>query len=205
MEKACIPKQILKIIEAKCKDNPKVYWHGSASGNLCGGSSGLHLGTEKAAKIALEARIGIPANGKGWRGDKEYGKTLLAGQKTLHKLDPKGFNVTGINVEAPKEDYYPKNFIEENKKFAEQLTYPDGTKMPLDVKPSVDPFVIVGDMTNTPSKPHGDWKANAYMRSNLKKGTAKRGYFYTNIGEDEGSISVVVPNGNHLARVKCKT
>jgi hypothetical protein len=178
----------------KCKDNPKIYWHGSASRNLCGGVSGLHIGTKKAATQALEARIGIPADGKGWIGNREYGKTLLAGKKTLKKLDPKGFNVTGINCEAPDKDYRPKKILE----------YPDGTKMPMTVKPAVKPYVILGPMTNTPSSPHEDWKANGYMRANLKKGTAKRGYFYTNVGEDAGSISATVPNGHHLARVKCK-
>jgi hypothetical protein len=49
-----------------------VFWHGSPSGDLRGGKSGLHVGTKEAAKQALEARIGIPADGKGWSGDREY-------------------------------------------------------------------------------------------------------------------------------------
>lgn len=196
----CIPKKVT----INCKNGPTIYWHGSASGDLRGGATGLHIGTKKAATQALEARIGIPADGEGWKGNKEYGKTLLAGKKTLHKLDPEGFNVTGINCEAPDEDYYPKDFIRINKKFAEQLKYPEGTKMPMTVKPEVAPYIIVGKMSNTPSAPHSDWKANGYMRANLKKGTAKRGYFYTNIGEDEGSISATLPNCHHLLRVKCR-
>ncbi|VVB55131.1 Uncharacterised protein [uncultured archaeon] len=176
-------------VNGKCHP---VYWHGSASGNLRGGATGLHLGTKEAATIALEARIGIPADGKGWTGNREYGKTLLAGKKTLHKLDPKGFNVTGYNVEAPKEDYYPDK----------TLFYPDGTPMPMTVKPEVAPYIILGEMTNTPSNAYNDWKANGYMKASLKKGNAKRGFFYINEGEDTGSVSVVVPNGSHVMRIE---
>ncbi len=56
-------------------------WHrGSATGDLRGGKTGLHLGTFKAAKQALEATIGIPVEGE-WDGHREYGKTLLCGRK----------------------------------------------------------------------------------------------------------------------------
>jgi hypothetical protein len=36
------------------------------------------------------------------------------------------------------------------------------------------------------------------MRAQLKKGTAKCGYFYKNVSEDAGSISAVVPNQKHI-------
>lgn len=178
-------------IESLAKNNPNIWWHGSASGDLRGGASGLHLGTYEAAKQALEARIGIPAHGKGWNGSEEYGKTLLAGQDTLAKLDPRGYNKTGYNIDAPKEDYFPTKV----------LKYPDGTEMPMHVKPEVAPFKLKGSMSNDRSNPYEDFKANGYMRAQLKKGSAKNGYYYKNVGEDSGSISIVVPNGNHVARL----
>lgn len=173
-------------------NKPGVWWHGSASGDLRGGSSGLHLGTKKAATQALEARIGIPADGKGWTGNREYGKTLLAGLDTLKKMDPKGYNLTGHNARnIPKEDYYP----------TEIKKYPDGTEMPMTVKPDVAPYKLKGSMSNTPNNPHDDFKANGYMKGQLKKGTAKNGYYYKNVGEDSGSISMTVPSGNHIERI----
>ena len=36
------------------------------------------------------------------------------------------------------------------------------------------------------------------MHGQLKKGNARRGYFYQNDGEDAGSISAVVPSWSHL-------
>ncbi len=185
--------------------SPKLWYHGSASGDLRGGSSGLHLGTAEAAKQALEARIGIPAHGKGWTGTEEYGSTLLAGLDTLAKLDPKGnnltgFNAGGVNYKIPKEDFYAKDLFE---KYPEsRLKYPDGTEMPLTVKPEVAPYELKGSMSNTPNNPHADFKANGYMRGQLKKGNPKNGYYYTNVGEDSGSISIVVPNGNHVKKYK---
>ena len=41
-----------------------IFWHGSASGDLRGGRTGLHLGTYQAAKQALEAHISVPSNGR---------------------------------------------------------------------------------------------------------------------------------------------
>ncbi len=43
-----------------------------------------------------------------------------------------------------------------------------------------------------------DFKANGMMSGQLKKGNAKRGYYYRNISEDSGSVSAVVPSWNHL-------
>jgi hypothetical protein len=172
-----------------------IWWHGSVSGDLRGGLTGLHIGTKEAAKQALEASIGIPADGRGWTGDREYSKTLLAGRKTLKKLDPRGHNVTGFNVDVPDEDFYP----------TVELKYGDGSKVPMSSRPRVEAFKIIGPMTNTPYTAYDDWKANGYMRANKKKGTAKRGYFYKNIAEDEGSISATVPNGDHLEPVKASS
>jgi len=169
------------------KKDPSVFWHGTASQDLRGGKTGLHVGTHQAAKEALGATIGIPAKGD-WDGTREYGKTLLAGKKTLKRLDPRGFNVTGFNVEAPEEDYYPTG----------KATYSNNEQVPMHVKPILIPVKIRGEMTNRPGYPHSDIKANAMMAASKKKGTARRGYFYENVGEDVGSISAVVPGEEHL-------
>ena len=173
------------------KDTLNVYWHGSVSGDLRGGSTGLHLGTYEAARIALNARIGIPAKGE-WDGTREYGKTKLAGKETLKRLDHKGYNISGFNVDAPEEDYYPKKG---------KLKYSDGTEVSLESKPNIEPFKIIGNMTNSKTSPLSDIKANATMSGNIKGGRQKSGFFYTNISEDEGSISVVVPNGSFIKKL----
>lgn len=175
------------------ESEPTVWYHGSASGDLRGGKNGLHLGTRLAAKQALEARIGIPASGE-WDGTREYGKTKLAGKNTLHKMDPEGYNVTGHNCHAPEHDYYPH---EHPKKPIHK--YPNGDDMPETVKPSINAYHITGPMTNSTNNPHADFKANGYMQAALKRGNAKRGYYYKNDAEDAGSISAVVPNGSHLS------
>jgi len=73
-----------------------------------------------------------------------------------------------------------------------------GGNIPEDAKPAIFPVSITGPMTNTPNSPHDDFKANGMMAGQLKKGNAKRGYYYRNISEDGGSISAVVPSWNHL-------
>ncbi len=50
------------------------------------------------------------------------------------------------------------------------------------------------EMTNTPWTPHEDFPANGYMAGQIKRDRARRGYYYTNMGEDAGSISAVVPS-----------
>lgn len=169
-----------------------VLYHGSPTGQF--GDRAVHVGTKKAAQEALEARIGIPANGKGWTGETAYGDTLLAGQKTLKKLDPEGFNQTGFNVEVPVDDFYPRDYPE----IAKNAVFGDGAPIPLTAKPKIFPVKIKGEMTNLPTSSLSDTKANATIAGQLKKGTAKRGYYYENIGEDAGSISAVVPSKSHL-------
>jgi hypothetical protein len=170
-----------------------VYYHGSTDINLAG-KNGIHVGTKRAAKQALESRIGVPAKGE-WDGTREYGKTLLAGKKTLQKKNKEFgyFCDTGFNCgnDLPEDDYYPH----ERKKRA---SYSDGTLIPFDSKPIIFSVKIIGKMTNTPSRPHSDDKANSMMIRNLRMGNAKSGYYYVNIGEDEGSISAVVPNASFL-------
>jgi hypothetical protein len=180
------------------RDERGRWWHGSPSGELVGGSTGLHLGTKEAATQALEARIGTPADGHGWTGDKHYGDTLLAGADTLARLDPRGYNRTGFRAgsDYPKQDFYPKDYLKTNPK--EWPKYSNGEKVPLTATPSVRPFHIVGHINNTVTTPYDDFKANGYMAGALKRGKAKSGYYYRNVGEDAGSISVVVPSAAHV-------
>jgi hypothetical protein len=65
-------------------------------------------------------------------------------------------------------------------------------------KPTIFEVEIIGQMTNSPSNPLPDFKANGYMKRALKAGNAKSGYFYKNEAEDYGSISAVVPNKSFL-------
>ena len=159
--------------------NPQTMWHGSPAG-VDGlnhvAHYGLHVGTREAAKQALEARIGRPAQGE-WDGTREYSKTLL----TNHGH--------GYGYGAPKEDHYPTG----------RATYSGGTPIPMNAKPHLFPVGIVGEMTNSRHDPHEDFRANGLMAGQIKRGTARRGYYYENVGEDSGSISAVVPGRAHLA------
>jgi hypothetical protein len=166
-------------------NHPTVMWHGTPSGDLRGGVSGLHLGTHEAARQALNARIGMPAEGN-WTGLRVYGETPIAGERTILSKDQYG--MTGYNVRPPMEDYLPK----------EQLKYANGQIMPMDVEPVIYPFRITGEMSNKYYLPMSDMRANATMQGQLKKGQAKRGYYYGNEGEDVGSISAVVPGPHHV-------
>jgi len=181
------------------KEDKSVFWHGTPSGDLRGSHYGLHVGTYQAAKEALNARIGIPAEGE-WDGTREYGKTLLAGKKRLKELDPKEFNQTGFNAgeDIPEKNYYPT----QRKQIAK---YSDRSEVLFNSKPNIFPVRIKGKMTNTPYTPHEDFKANALMARQIKKGKAKKGYYYEQVGEDAGSISAVVPNLQHLEMITEET
>ena len=166
-----------------------IFWHGSPSGEMRGSFYGLHIGTYEAAKEALEARIGTPAEGT-WDGKREYGKTKLAGENTLRRLGvvyPTGYNCCHDFVE----DYFPSQR-------KELPDYSDKSYVSLTAKPIIIPVKIIGEMSNSPYRPMADSKANSTMAAQIKKGTAKRGYYYINVSEDEGSISAVVPSAEHL-------
>jgi len=169
------------------------FYHGSTDKNL-EGKNGIHIGTKLAATQALEARIGVPSEGD-WDGTREYGKTLLAGKKRLREIEQeRGYYVTtGYNIgrDMPEEDYFPTDR-------KERAVYSDRTPILFTSKPIIFPVQIIGRMTNSPNNPHSDDKANSMMIRNLRMGNAKSGYFYTNIGEDAGSISAVVPNSSFL-------
>jgi len=174
-----------------------IFYHGSTDMNLLG-KRGIHVGTKLAATQALEARIGVPSQGT-WDGTREYGETLLAGKRRLREIGKeRGYYVTtGHNsgLDVPEEDYYPT----ERK---ERAVYSDRTPISLTSKPIIFPVEIIGRMTNSPYNPHSDDKANSMMIRNLRIGNAKSGYYYTNIGEDEGSISAVVPDSSFLKILK---
>ena len=176
------------------KDAPGVFWHGSDNADLRGGTTGLHVGTYEAAKQALEARIGVPANGE-WDGTTAYGDTLLMGKTRLLELEKQGiFKRSGHNMYAPDEDYYPRDQ-------KERATYSNGEAVPLDAYPIIEPVRISGSMTNSRYSPRGDWQANGLMKRALNKGNARNGFYYTNEGEDAGSISAVVPDETHIERL----
>lgn len=179
-------------VGGRAKENDNTWWHGTASGNLKGGTAGLHLGTKAAAEDALHATIGYPAEGH-WDGTREYGKTLLAGKKNIVKRNKHG--ITGHNVDAPEHDHYIHEHPSPPK-------FSNGESIPLDSKPFIKPYKITGKMTNSIHNPHSDWHANGYMKAALKKGNAKNGYYYKNEGEDSGSISAVVPNGSHVKEIE---
>ncbi len=165
----------------------QIFYHGSTDKKFLG-KNGIHVGTYEAASQALNARIGVPAKGD-WDGTREYGKTLLAGKKTLQEIEKTGRYVnTGFNCSATLEDYYPINLPK----------YSDGKEIPIDCKPIIFPVKIVGSMINTIRNPYTDSKANSIIQRTLKSGKSKNGIFYINEGEDSGSISAVVPNGTFL-------
>lgn len=178
-----------------------VWYHGSPMGEP-GPTGPVHVGTAGAAKIALEARIGIPADGKGWNGDREYGKTLIAGTDTLAKLNKMGYsqapyNNTGYNAfDVPKKDYYPADRTSER---ADMGSGKNSTPVPFDAKPSVAQYNIIGRMNNTATRPGTDDGANRRARS-LAAMTG--GLYYKNAGEDSGSVSAVVPDRTFLRRVR---
>jgi hypothetical protein len=170
----------------------QIFYHGSTDKNLTG-KKGIHVGSYQAAKEALEARIGVPAEGE-WDGTREYGDTLLAGKKTIAKKEKtENYFCTGFNCgsDVSQDDYYARD-----RKY--RAKYSDGTPVPFDSKPIIFPVKIIGKMTNDPSNPHSDDMANAMILRNLKMGNARSGYYYENIGEDEGSISAVVPDRSFL-------
>jgi hypothetical protein len=175
------------------KNGYPLFYHGTTDKKL-NGKTGIHVGTKMAAKQALEAKIGVPVNGE-WDGTREYGKTLLAGKKTLQNMnyivghDPiMAFNAT---EDVPDDDYYP------NQRKKRATYFSSNVPIPLDCKPTILKVIITGEMGNTYDTPITDSKANK-----LKNPT--KGYYYTNKWEDETSISAVLPNSSFLKVIKKK-
>jgi len=160
------------------------WWHGSPSGRFP--LTGIHVGSHKAAHQALTSRIGHPVEGS-WDGSREYGKTLLAGKKTLRD---RGIYPTGYSSDGPEEDHYPTG----------SAKYGDKSPVGMTEKPAMLKVGIKGPMTSTHRDPRTDSKANASVRKNMK-----RGIYYVNEGEDAGSISAVVPSfDTHLVQKSSK-
>ena len=171
---------------------PGVWFHGSPIGEP--GPGPIHVGTHQAAQSALEARIGIPADGREWDGTREWGKTLLAGRETQARMETDGTRAkyttgTGFNSTAPTKDYYPTDRTDEHPSF--------GGKQPIpyDAKPAIHTYEIAGNMSNNTYHPTTDARANG-MAGRLKN----QGTYYKNIGEDSGSVSAVVPSKDFLRR-----
>lgn len=90
------------------------------------------------------------------------------------------------------EDYYPTG----------SAAFSDGSKVTMNAKPEIKPYKITGPMVNSPvDNLYADDQANARMSQQVTRGTAKRGYFYVNTGEDTNNVSAVVPNGKHLVPI----
>lgn len=179
--------KLVELLPGKPKEinDTKVWYHGSPSGDLKGGVTGLHLGTFKAAKEALEARIGIKADGSEWDGTQEYGKTLLAGKQTLKRIN---HFPTGFNCDVSDEDFYPT-------KSPKHTQY-----LKLDMRPAIKSYHIICPIYS--KKKYKDGYANQLMRRIVKSPEIpKFGFYYSNDGEDYGSTSVVVPNGNCVKEI----
>lgn len=178
----------------KSESDMRVFWHGSPSGELKGSPYGLHVGSRAAAEDALHARIGYPATGS-WDGTREYGSTLLAGQKTLKArgIFPSGYSAGSSGAPLPEEDHLPNP--------AAMPQFSDGNYILPNHKPVLFQVAIKGPMANHPSRPHADYAANGRMKGLLATGRAKSGYYYKNEAEDAGSISAVVPGKEHLTVV----
>jgi hypothetical protein len=185
--------KLTKILEGILKENLIQFYHGSTDKNLAG-KNGIHVGSKLAATQALQARIGVPAEGE-WDGTREYGKTKMAGKKTLDRREKElgYFLKTGYNIgpDIPEEDYYPE-------KRTKLPTYSDGSTIDLNSRPIIFPVKIKGSMNNTVRNPKTDTAANSLMMRSLRKGNARNGFYYINDGEDAGSISAVVPNKDWL-------
>jgi hypothetical protein len=175
----------LTVINATLKTPPMdetIYYHGSPSGQFKESALGIHVGSKLAATQALDARIGVPAEGS-WDGTRTYGRTLIAGRVRLAELEKERgyFNMTGFNAAPPDEDYYPTQ-----SKY--RATYGNKEPVSYDAKPTMFRIKVLGPMHNTKYKPVSDSFANSKRRSQTL------GYYYQNIGEGgQGEVSVVVP------------
>lgn len=160
-------------------DGDNIFYHGTTNKSMIG-TNGIHLGSYKASKEALEARIGTPANGE-WDGTKKYGETLLKGNNNLGKYGKTGYN---CGDDIPDENYLPTD-----RKI--KAKYSDGKLIPIDSYPIIFKVKIIGDMEE---EIISDEKAN-HLGNNSH---SPIGYYYKNISEDEGSVSAVVPNNTWL-------
>jgi len=160
-------------------DDDNIFYHGTTNKSMVG-TNGIHLGSYKASKEALEARIGIPAIGE-WDGTRKYGETLLKGTNNLGEYNNTGYNCGN--------DISDENYLPTDRKV--KAKYSDGKEIPIDSYPIIFKVEIIGDMEE---EIISDEKANKLGNSPY----SHTGYYYKNIAEDEGSISAVVPNNKWL-------
>lgn len=162
------------------EDGENAWYHGTPDERTWqhGGQRGLHVGTYEAARQALEATIGSPAEGE-WDGTREYGKTpIVSNEKRM------GY-ATGLSC---RDQGSPRH---------ENARYMNGLAVPLDARPSIIPVRISGAMHNSPEHPMDDEEANERILHR-----PGHGFYYRNVGEDSGSVSAVVPSAKHLERVE---
>ena len=200
----------------------RVYWHGSPNGQagMKVAHYGIHVGGYKAAKEALEARIGRRADGKDWNGDQEYGKTLIMGSDGQPKLPQTAYYEHPVKGSFGWETDGNKYTWEQVQQMRSQdpkwvanargAVYSDGSPVPMDSKPDLFPVAITGQMKNTPNTPISDDRANSTMTRTISAGNAKNGYYYSNEGEGVtvdangkivNDISAVVPSPAHLTAI----
>ncbi len=179
--------KLIQLLESR----PIEFYHGSPSGRMVPDHYGVHVGSLEAARQALNARIGIKADGTDWDGSSRYGETLLMGTK---RMKDAGIWATGFNAgdpirKTPEDDYYPGDRPMKAK-------YSDGTTVSEDERPIIFKVRIIGPMDQ---RMRGDNAANTAMRkAMLTKTPPDQGYYYKNRGEDDGSLAAVVPNANFL-------
>jgi hypothetical protein len=192
MNNTLLKKYIKEIIlESFDSDQRHIFYHGTPDMRTWkNGQRGIHIGTKLAATEALDAKIGIPYEGE-WDGTRIYGETRIAGEKRAKEL---GKYVAGHTYDIFRklgydiDSYYPKDIPDV------LPVYSNRDIIPLDCKPIIFKCKIIGPMTNSIYRPHKDAVANGMIIRNMKKGNARRGYYYMNDAEDVGSISAVVPD-----------
>lgn len=162
------------------EDDGETWYHGTPDERHWdkGGPYGFHVGSYEAARQALEATIGAPAEGD-WDGTREYGKTpIVSNKKNM------GYH-TGLSY---RDKGQPRH---------ENARYGDGTPIPPDARPSIFPVRITGRMANSPEQPADD----EYANNQVRRRSAPYGYYYSNVGEDSGSVSAALPSAKHVERI----
>lgn len=161
-----LPIPMHQLTLAEFAQHPDTHWHGSPAGSM--GEGVIHFGTQKAAYEAMRATlIGMHPSGLSWQpGD------------PLRKLDAE---IVRLNAGGMRANARPA-WMRDPKLFPVRL-HPDHVQDMRDIR-SEFPHEDIGDMQDS-----SDEAAN-----NRIKAGGSEGFFYTNMSEDAGSISGVVPN-----------
>jgi RimJ/RimL family protein N-acetyltransferase len=156
---------------AEFSRDPRTLWHGSPAGKM--GDGIIHAGSQKAAYEAMCATlIGANASGLDWQPGEPLAK-LDAAIEALRAKDERHAKPRQAWMNDPK--IFPLWLDPEREH---------------DVRDLADefPHEQIGDMQDS-----SDDAANSRIRKN-----GDEGYFYTNMSEDAGSRSLVVPNPRWL-------